>query len=205
MQFSPHSPHVHTTHPNRNPSRTSPSSAPPNSPLPKQSTLPMSITKDRRRFETRVREDAQTWRDRLLGRRLVTPDLSVSSYPRWKNDVYIWEPRVYFCAPPSEGLDAKLTYKTQPASPLLRLPAELRLQILECVVPVQMAWTGMNKLYQKDATWMNTSDVMFCCKQLYAETRAMAVRLHTFEFELLPRRTRLCGMSREECIYIYDL
>jgi len=164
-----------------------------------------SITTNRQRYQSRVREDAQTWRDRIIGKRIVTSDPDVASYLCWKEpDANTWEPRVYFCARIGEGFDKDIAYSTQAASPLLSLPAEIRIHILEYVLTPQILTPGTDTFYQQNITWMNTSAVIFCCKQLYAEGRALAVKLHTYEYERFPKRTRLCALPRDGD-YVWDL
>ncbi|KAF2180310.1 hypothetical protein K469DRAFT_292118 [Zopfia rhizophila CBS 207.26] len=155
------------------------------------------------------REDAQTWRDRLIDKRIVTSSLEIAS---WKScdfsyDPVVWEPKIYFCKPLREGFEKNMNYDIQPNSPLLRLPAEIRNHILEYVLPPHKIeevkvpdGTGLDG----EATWMNTSAIIFCCKQLYKEGRALAVAKHTFRYEDFPRKTRLCGIRIEEFNYIWD-
>lgn len=159
------------------------------------------------RFESR--EDLQTLKDRLIGKRIVTAEPHIAEYKGWKQptvDIH-WEPRVYLCISAGEGIDGRLQYETQPTSPLLRLPAEIRVHILEYVVPPQRVppqATDAAAIDQGDAPWMNTSAIIFCCKQLYVEARKLALESHAFEYEKFPRKTRFCNAQREESSYIWD-
>ncbi|KAJ4289586.1 hypothetical protein N0V90_010915 [Kalmusia sp. IMI 367209] len=162
----------------------------------------------RSRFEKRVREDAQTWKDRLIGKRIVTSDPHIAAHEGWKSTDYLthWEPRVYFSRPSGEGLDQHLRYDAQPHSALLRLPAELRLRILEFVLPPEMILqkTDVDGMELGDAEWLNTSAIIFTCKQLYIEGRALALEKHTFSYERFSRKTRFCAGGTNEG-YIWDL
>lgn len=143
------------------------------------------------------REDPQTWKDRLLGKRIVSPDRRIVDHDGWTATGSAgWEPRVYYSLPVGQGAERGLTYHAQPASPLLRLPAEIRNHILEYVLPPQMtreAGDAETSEDADDASWINTSAVIFCCKQLFVEGRAMAISLHTFDWEGFPKKTRFCA------------
>lgn len=152
------------------------------------------------------REDAPTWRDRLIGKRLVTSSRHVALHDGWKSrDKTTWEPRIYFSAPLGEGKEKDMQWNVQKGSPLLMLPAEIRRLILEEVLPPQML-EMVTKVGWKygDAKWMNTSAVVFCCRQLFVEGRGLAVASHTFAWESLPKKTRLCSAKREKQEYEWD-
>ncbi|KAF2688419.1 hypothetical protein K458DRAFT_384604 [Lentithecium fluviatile CBS 122367] len=157
----------------------------------------------------RAREDVQIWRARLFGRRIVTPDREIAAFDSWKNndnDWVDWEPRVYFSRPVGDGLEKSLKYKTQANSMLLQLPAEIRTQILDLVLAPEMISqkTNVGGMEQGDAVWMNTSAIIFTCKQLYAEGRALAVDKHTFPYEKFPKKTKLCATGGDDCWYNFD-
>lgn len=146
------------------------------------------------------REDVQTWKDRLLGKRIVSSDRRIVEHEGWTSTGSAeWEPRVYYSSPVGQGSEKGLIYSAQPNSPLLRLPAEIRNHILEYVLPPQMTRetrdAGQAETAEdiEDASWVNTSAIIFCCKQLFIEGRAMAVNLHTFDWECFPRKTRFCA------------
>lgn len=164
---------------------------------------------NRQRYEKRVREDAQTWRDRVIGKRIVTADADIAAFDAWRLDPSsnMWEPRVYFCKPVGEGFDKGLAYEPQKESPLLRLPAEIRNHILELVLPPEMTsqQSEADGIEHGDAVWMNTSAIIFTCKQLYAEGRPLAVSHHTFPYEGFPRKARLCATGDSGLGYIWDL
>lgn len=157
------------------------------------------------------REDAQTWKDRLIGKRLVSSDTHISSHDGWKTtDLTKWEPRVYYSAPVRSQLGKKegeRGFELQLQSPFLRLPAEIRNHILEYVLPPQKISQESEGESSEEggAVWMNTSAFIFCCKQLYIEGRLMALRRHTYEFEMLPRKVRLGTATKEEHPYIWNL
>jgi hypothetical protein len=153
------------------------------------------------------REDAQTWRDKLIGKRIVTSSRHVADHDSWKSkDASTWEPRVYYSAPLGEGLERTFEYSAQPASPLLRLPAEIRNLIMQAVLPphvISRKTKGGRRSYG-DATWLNTSAIIFCCKQLYVEGRGLALELHTFDWNRFPRNTRLCAAGRKKFEYDWN-
>lgn len=153
----------------------------------------------RERLESR--EDLQTLKDRLIGKRIVTADAHIARYKPTED--IAWEPRVYLSIPPGKGLDSHLQFETQPASFLLSLPAEVRNHIMGYVVPPQQVACSPGT-DRGNVSWINTSAVIFCCKQLYAETRRLCLEKHTFEYEKFPRKTRLCGAQKEERNYIWD-
>lgn len=164
---------------------------------------------NRQRYEKRVREDAQTWRDRLIGKRIVTSDPDIAAYDGWKSDDYLasWEPRAYYCHPNGNGFDKHIKYENQDSSPFLRLPAEIRNIILEMVLPPEMLSqkTDVDGMEQGDAVWMNTSAIIFTCKQLYVEGRTLAVEKHTFPYEKFAKKTRFCAAGNDERGYNWDL
>jgi hypothetical protein len=154
------------------------------------------------------REDAQTWKDRLIGKRIVCADRHVADHEGWKStDPQDFEPRVFYSAPlntTAAGISRQ--YNIQTASPLLKLPAEIRNRILELVLPPHMTSQAHTEGPSfGDATWMNTSAIIFCCRQLYVEGRGMAVDLHTFEWEQLPKQTRLCAAGKAKSAYDYKV
>jgi hypothetical protein len=154
------------------------------------------------------REDPQTWRDRLINKRIITSNPEVATHDSWKiPDPSRWEPRIYFCEPSLEGLDKNLAYKRQTHSRLLMLPAEIRNYILSFVLPPEEAAfekTGEGPP-QTSTVWINTSAIIFCCKQLYAEGRPLALQQHTFDWSCFPKKTRLCGARRDTEYWIFDL
>jgi hypothetical protein len=157
----------------------------------------------------RVREDVHVWRARLFGKRIVTRHREiVSAFDSWKtsDNWAVWEPRVYFSQPVGEGVENGLKYDPQPQSTLLQLPAEVRSNILDLVLAPEMISqkTDVGGMEQDDAEWMNTTAVIFACKQLYAEGRALAVDKHTFPYEKFPKKTRLCATGRDDCWYAFD-
>jgi hypothetical protein len=146
------------------------------------------------------REDVVVWRDRLIGKRLVTSHPGWAAHEAWKSaNVAEWEPRMYLCKPIREGFEQTLKYDVQTASRFLMLPAELRNRILEFVLPPQQILNDAenDRIDPRDAPWMNTSAIIFCCKQLYAEGRTLAMEQHTFQLEKFPRKTRFCAPERE--------
>ncbi|KAF2878462.1 hypothetical protein BDV95DRAFT_634516 [Massariosphaeria phaeospora] len=162
---------------------------------------------NRQRYDERVRCDAETWRARLIGKRIVTSDPHIAAHVGWKtSNMAEWEPRVYVCQPARDGFEKDVRYVMQPCSPLLKLPAEIRAQILGYIVPPQELCVGLRteEKEQGDKVWMNTSAVVFCCKQLYAEGRALAVQHHTFDFGAFPKWIRL-GAVRRDDDYVWDL
>jgi hypothetical protein len=156
----------------------------------------------------RAREDVQIWRARLFGKRIVTSDRDIAAFDSWKtsHDWTSWEPRVYFSQPVGEGFEKGLRYETQPASTLLQLPAEIRCHILDLALQPEMISqkSDVGGMEQGDAVWMNTSAIIFACKQLYAEGRALAVDKHTFPYNALPKKTRLCATGSDDCWYAFD-
>lgn len=163
---------------------------------------------NRQRFAKRVREDAQTWRDRVIGKRITTGDPHIAAYPAWKcTDPLVWEPRIYLCQPIGKGLDKDLRYEAQPDSRLLQMPAEIRNRILELALASQTipSLPALDPIPRMDPLWTCTSAVIFTCKQLYDEGRALAVAENTFKYEEFPKKTRFCATSREEYNYIWDL
>ncbi|KAF2640835.1 hypothetical protein P280DRAFT_469532 [Massarina eburnea CBS 473.64] len=154
------------------------------------------------------REDAQTWRDRLTGKRIVTSVPEIAAYEGWKTkDWTIWEPRIYFCKPISENLGKAIKFEVQEESRLLRLPAELRIRILEYVVPPEMISQKIESTSRRqgDARWKNTSAVIFTCRQLYSEGHTLAVESHTFPYEKFPKKTRLCAQGDWDREYHWDM
>lgn len=150
------------------------------------------------------REDAQSWRYQLIGKRIVSSDRHVTSYDRWKSSdaATPWEPRIYFCCSQGEGFEQTLVYNAQVGSPLLRLPGEIRNLILKEVVPPQtVAEQADSENTGGNVNWLNTSAIIFCCKQLYAEGRALAVEKHTFEWKKFPKKTRLCAAGKDRFKY----
>lgn len=143
------------------------------------------------------REDLQTWRDRLLGKRLVCSDRHVCEHAGWKTpDPARWEPRVYYCEMANPNHDVAFTYAPQPQSRLLSLPGEIRNQIIGYVLTVDVVrdgHTGRNGGDEERLEWARVAAVVFGCKQLYAEGRDVAVKACTFRWEDLPKRTKLCA------------
>lgn len=152
------------------------------------------------------REDVQTWKNRLVGKRLVSSRQDIANHQGWKAEVSEgWEPRVYFSIPLHQGFDKHVQYALQPDSPLLKLPAEIRIHILEHVLPPDKTREDAIVPAWSEAGWTNTSAVIFTCKQLYAEGRALALETHTYDFAKLPRKTRLGAIERSEDRYEWDL
>lgn len=114
---------------------------------------------------------------------------------------------MYYNAPAEAASGIAFTYSTQSASPLLRLPAEIRNHILEITLPpqVDLQTDEPRESNTGDVDWINTSAVIFTCKQLYVEGRALAIQLHTFEWEKLPKQTRLCAPGRHKEAYDYKM
>jgi hypothetical protein len=140
----------------------------------------------------------------------VTPDSNIASvFDSWKSsdiDWAAWEPRVYISRPIGEGFEKGLKYELQTQSALLRLPAEVRSSILDLVLEPEMISqkTDVGGMEQGDAEWMNSTAVIFTCKQLYAEGRALAVEKHTFPYARFPKKTRLCATGTDDCFYSFD-
>jgi hypothetical protein len=150
------------------------------------------------------REDAQTWRDRLLGKRIVSSERMVVEHEGWREtESADWEPRVYYSAPVDEGSGRGFTYRAQPESALLRLPAEIRNHILELVLPPQEREEG-ERGETEPIEWMNTSAIIFCCKQLFTEGRTMALNLHTIDWKEFPKRTRFCAPDKAKSEYDWN-
>ena len=151
------------------------------------------------RGRLRNREDVEVWRSRLVGRRIVTrtPGIHECNDAGGYHNPTQWMPRIYWCQPAEESLDRTLRYDLQPQSPLLMLPAEIRLRIWGMVVPPQkLEELGETPIMSGDPPppqeeWINTSAIMFCCKQLYVEIREAAVLEHTTWIEDFPRRFTL--------------
>ncbi|KAF2119116.1 hypothetical protein BDV96DRAFT_370989 [Lophiotrema nucula] len=153
------------------------------------------------------RESADVLKHRLIGKRIVSADRHITDYPSWKQPPSsVWEPRVYFCSPLGEGFDEKIRYESQPASRLLRLPAEIRNHILEYAVQPQKVSqeAGCGGQHQQEGSQLDSWTVLFCCKQLYHEARKLAVEHNTVDYETLPRKTRLCCEGNEEGNYVWD-
>lgn len=157
----------------------------------------------------RRREDVHVWRARLFGKRIVTHHHNVvSAFDSWKTnrDWASWEPRVYFSQPVGEGFENGLRYTPQTQAALLQLPAEVRSAILDLVLVPEMTSqkTHVGGMEQGDAEWMNTTAIIFTCRQLYAEGRAMAIDKHTFPYDDFPKKTRLCAQQQDDCWYSFD-
>ena len=149
--------------------------------------------------QLKKREDVAVWRDRLIGKRIVTSHPGFAAHEAWKStNTAEWEPRMYLCEPVREGFERKLEYNPQSGCRFLTLPAEIRNHILDYVLPPQQVVddTEDGRVDPHDAPWMNTSAIIFCCKQLYAEGRARAMDAHTFQLEKFPRKTRFCAPER---------
>lgn len=157
------------------------------------------------------REDVEIWRCRLVGKRLVTSSDDIAAWDDWKTpDAPPHFPRIYWCQPAEESLGRRLQYHLQPQSPLLSLPVELRLQILQrAVPPKRVEEPGQTARMAGDPPvvekWMNTSAIIFCCKQLYVEARELAVGEHTVPVEDLPRRCTLGPSERTDRNTAFDL
>ncbi|KAF2471205.1 uncharacterized protein BDR25DRAFT_367949 [Lindgomyces ingoldianus] len=164
-----------------------------------------------KRLRLENREDVQTWRDRLIGKRIVSSDPLIAEHEFWHTkDSRAWEPRIYHSTPAGEGFEKNISFDVQPDSPLLTLPAEIRNRIMEFVLPPHILEPDIDAFgkYQPEgaeATWMNTSAIIFTCKQMYAEGRRLAVEKNTFAYEKFVRKTRLCATRKIEIKYIWDL
>ncbi|KAF2003020.1 hypothetical protein P154DRAFT_108980 [Amniculicola lignicola CBS 123094] len=153
----------------------------------------------------REREDAQVWRDRLIGKRLVTSDpdvLESLATQRAKHPKRY--PKVYSYELPGEGFDKHLEFNVQLGSRLLQLPAEIKNRILEFALspPPQLHDT-----YSSIIEWGQRGAVILACKQLYAEGRTMALELNTFPYESLQAKTNLTTNNPSLLInnmYIYN-
>jgi hypothetical protein len=117
-----------------------------------------------------------------------------------------WEPRIYYCESAEKSSGTGFTWDAQPASLLLSLPAEIRNHILQYVVPPHMIsqQTDEDTPQQNEATWMNTSAVIFCCKQLYSESCGLAIEHNTFDWGKLPKKTRMCAAGAKNLHYDWE-
>ncbi|KAF2016643.1 hypothetical protein BU24DRAFT_207278 [Aaosphaeria arxii CBS 175.79] len=174
-------------------------------------TTPRNFLKEQhkmKRSDFNEREDVQTWRDRLLGKRLVTSDFEISEHTRTL--LSSWMPRVYFNKPLREGVDGDMQSDVQPDSRLLRLPAEIRNHVLEYVLaarPLEIDGCEGDGIGGGVGREIGTRDgcaVIFCCKQLYIEGRALALEQHTYSFEKLPKKRSFAYEMSSEDRYFWD-
>ncbi|KAL8888505.1 MAG: hypothetical protein Q9215_004071 [Flavoplaca cf. flavocitrina] len=129
------------------------------------------------------------YEERLVGRRLVSSISFVTS-----DGVKVF----YNQSKPSQVIyrdtDSSLT-----PSPLERLPAELRLQILELIFEDVKPDHWLSAHHHAGAT---PASVIFASKQLYLEGREMALKACTFDYGDLPSFHRLkaydCGIYADE-------
>lgn len=158
----------------------------------------------RKRLESR--EDLQTWKGRLIGKRIVVSNRQVAEWDGWKDtNMNTWEPRIYYCETGQKSSRTSFTWDAQPSSFLLSLPAEIRIHILQYVVPPHMISQQTEDTPHKgDAVWMNTSGVMFACKQLYTESCGLAIEQNTFDWGKLPKKTRLCAADAKNSYYDWE-
>ena len=129
------------------------------------------------------------YEERLLGRRLVSSTFSFITY-----SVKVFKNQLKPSRMLSRGTDSSLT-----PSPLERLPAELRLQILELLFEDVKPDDWLSAHHHAGAT---PASVIFASKQLYLEGRDMALEACTFDYGDLPSFHRLkgydCGIYADE-------
>ena len=84
-------------------------------------------------------------------------------------------------------------------SPLLDLPTEIRLRILEeALTPTKLA----GDLYSH---WIHSTSIVFTCKQLFVEARPIALEKNTFRRSELPERVYLdWGYPLRNCMALRD-
>ncbi|ORY07142.1 hypothetical protein BCR34DRAFT_28335 [Clohesyomyces aquaticus] len=158
------------------------------------------------RLDFSKREDVQVWKERLSGKRVTTSDPQIAAHDLWKDPKDLeWVPRIFFAKPIGEGFDQHITFDAQPRSILLSLPPELRNRILEFALTMDVPQADQLDNFKGEVRWENLSAVIFTCKQLYAEGRAMAVRRHTIDSKIFPKKTRFCGEGRPEDNYVWNM
>lgn len=124
-----------------------------------------------------VRLPISDYKERLLGKRLTA---TTPAFERGGIKIFHSETN-----PASLASDTSIN-SSQTLSPLQRLPAEIRLQILSSVFDDV-----------KPLDWLSAhhhatpASVIFTCKQLYRECRQLALEASTFPYEDLPLNHRL--------------
>lgn len=142
------------------------------------------------------------WQARLVGKRLV------SASPTFTDR---YGAIVFHCEPNTASLGTKSITSRPNQSPLLRLPIELRLQIysilFEAIHPNDWlpsyhhagATPRFEAVYPDDwlsldhNTGATPASVIFACSQLYLESRDLALKACTFQYEDLPKVKRMVG------------
>ena len=103
------------------------------------------------------------------------------------------------CAPPPQIYLHKAThgslnnyFMAQPMSPLLALPTEIRLMVLEESLKIEGTYLAYRKS-KTSASWREFSglSLLFVCKQLYIEALPIAYRTFTIKESELPSSARL--------------
>ena len=98
--------------------------------------------------------------------------------------------KVFHCESNPASLDTRSTMSSPNPSPLLRLPAELRLQILAILFEEIHPDDWLSSHHHDGAT---PASVIFACKQLFIEGRDLALNACTFQYEDLPSFKRMIG------------
>ena len=121
------------------------------------------------------------WRERLIGKRLVTAS------PCFISD---HGAKVFHNEPIPSSLTLSTTKPFPDSSPLLLLPAELRFHILANVLKDLQPDDWLSAHHHVGAT---PASVIFTCKQLYIDGRQLALEACTFDYEELPVKRRMVG------------
>lgn len=131
----------------------------------------------------------ERWEEKLVGKKMITEDRAASgpyNTARPSKQVIMARPRVFYSTARSDftASTSSLNPNSAPPNthrcPFLKLPTEVRAQILEqALTPTRLAGDG-------DRHWIHSTSVILTCKQLYTEGRAIALQKNTFKRTELP-------------------
>ena len=141
---------------------------------------------------------------RLLAKRLVTTDMYTARRhlispidPKSDKRLRLRAVRFYYSNPTPviSNVERRATLENS-KSPLLRLPAELRLMVFEEALRPPKGFVQHESLLPKagwffvDEEWWSRSGtpLIFTCKQIYTEALAIAHKNYTFNVEDLPEK-----------------
>ena len=131
----------------------------------------------------------EQWEEKLVGRKMITKDRAAAgpyntALP--SDQVIMARPRVFYSSALSDvtalssSIDLTSAASNARGSPFLKLPTEIRAQILDdALMPIRLAGDD-------DRHWIHSTSVILTCKQLFVEGRAIALQKNTFERTELP-------------------
>lgn len=127
-----------------------------------------------------VRLPISDYEERLIGKRLVTVNSTFTT-----SGV-----KIFHNQPNPSSLVPNTSSSSPTLSPLQNLPAELRLHILKLLFEQIKPTDWLSAHYHAGAT---PASVIFASKQMYLESRPLALKACTFNYEDLPTDRRLAA------------